>query len=56
MSNIGPHYAQTLREWRRRFVRNFGHSIESALRLEHPEMDDEDVEVFKRKWICALPT
>jgi cyclopropane-fatty-acyl-phospholipid synthase len=56
MSNIGPHYAQTLREWRRRFIRNFGHSIESALRLEHPEMDDEDVEVFKRKWICALPT
>lgn len=23
-----------------------------ALKDEHPEMSDEDIQVFKRKWIC----
>ena len=47
-----PHYARTLREWRRRFLANFNNLIQPALRAEHPEMTDVDIEVFKRKWIC----
>lgn len=46
-----PHYARTLREWRRRFLQNF-HRIHPALVAEHPEMTSEDIEVFKRKWLC----
>jgi cyclopropane-fatty-acyl-phospholipid synthase len=41
-----------LREWRRRFLANFDDKIGPALRAEHPEMTDADIEVFKRKWIC----
>ncbi|WWD18050.1 hypothetical protein CI109_102497 [Kwoniella shandongensis] len=51
ISNIGPHYARTLREWRHRFIANFSSRIVPALVAEHPEMTEEDVEVFKRKWI-----
>lgn len=55
VSNIGPHYARTLREWRRRFVDNF-HTIEEALRREHPGAFDgpngrSELQVFWRKWI-----
>ncbi|ORY20671.1 Mycolic acid cyclopropane synthetase-domain-containing protein [Naematelia encephala] len=50
ISNIGPHYARTLREWSERFHVNFDEKIAPALKLEHPEMSDEDVEVFRRKW------
>ncbi|WVF70807.1 hypothetical protein IAT40_005601 [Kwoniella sp. CBS 6097] len=51
VSNIGPHYARTLREWRYRFIDNFDEMIIPALLSEHPGMNDEDIEVFKRKWI-----
>ncbi|WVR05790.1 hypothetical protein IAU60_002815 [Kwoniella sp. DSM 27419] len=51
ISNIGPHYARTLREWRYRFVDNFERLVVPALLVEHPEMSDEDIQVFKRKWI-----
>ncbi|WWC99574.1 hypothetical protein V866_006478 [Kwoniella sp. B9012] len=51
ISNIGPHYARTLREWRHRFIANFNDSVIPALLDEHPEMDQEDIQVFKRKWI-----
>ncbi|EIW72634.1 hypothetical protein TREMEDRAFT_21878, partial [Tremella mesenterica DSM 1558] len=51
VSNIGPHYARTLREWRRRFLQNFDELISPALRAEHPEMTAGDIEVFKRKWL-----
>lgn len=47
-----PHYARTLREWRLRFLAHFDRDIRPALRDEHPEMSEKDVEVFKRKWIC----
>ena len=47
-----PHYARTLREWRRRFLATFNDLIQPALRAEHPEMTDADIEVFKRKWLC----
>lgn len=61
ISNIGPHYARTLREWRRTFEDRFDTVIEPALRAEYPgsmdgERGKEEVQVFKRKWICAYST
>ncbi len=61
VSNIGPHYARTLREWRKRFLENFDEVIAPALREEHPEImhagadqAEREVQVFKRKWICTF--
>ncbi|KAI0632231.1 S-adenosyl-L-methionine-dependent methyltransferase [Trametes polyzona] len=58
VSNIGPHYARTLREWRRRFEARFEDTIVPALKAEYPgvmDTDDakarEEIEVFRRKWI-----
>lgn len=58
VSNIGPHYARTLREWRRRFLDRFEDVIVPALKSEYPEVmggarGQEEIEVFKRKWICT---
>ncbi len=58
VSNIGPHYARTLREWRRRFLYQFDSIIVPALKREYPDVmsgprGKEEIEVFKRKWICA---
>jgi cyclopropane-fatty-acyl-phospholipid synthase len=55
--NIGPHYARTLREWRRRFLERFNSVIVPALMKEYPdtmggERGQKEIEVFKRKWIC----
>jgi|ERR1700722_684025 len=57
VSNIGPHYARTLREWRRRFLHQFESVIVPALKREYPEVmggptGRQEIEVFKRKWIC----
>lgn len=57
VSNIGPHYARTLREWRRRFVAYFD-VIEEALKKEYPGVFDgkageKELRVFWRKWICT---
>lgn len=57
ISNIGPHYARTLREWRSKFEEKFESVIEPALKNEHPgvmtgENGRYEIEVFKRKWIC----
>ncbi|KAG8731927.1 hypothetical protein FRC10_001359 [Ceratobasidium sp. 414] len=57
IANIGPHYARTLREWRRRFLTRFESDIVPALQREYPEVFDNtargrnEVEVFKRKWV-----
>ncbi|KAJ7134792.1 CFS1-like protein [Mycena epipterygia] len=56
VSNIGPHYARTLREWRRRFLNQFDSVIVPALKREYPDVMNgprgkEEIEVFKRKWI-----
>ena len=59
ISNIGPHYARTLREWRRCFVDNFA-EIEQALRKDYPGVFDSEQDsrgahelaVFRRKWLC----
>lgn len=60
VSNIGPHYARTLREWRRRFLDQFEDIIVPALQEDYPsvmgplsgERGRQEIEVFKRKWIC----
>lgn len=57
VSNIGPHYARTLREWRKRFVAYFD-VIEEALKKEYPGVFDgkageKELRVFWRKWICT---
>jgi len=57
VNNIGPHYARTLREWRRRFLDRFDDVIVPALKAEYPSMVGGDqglneIEVFKRKWLC----
>ncbi|KAF7299608.1 hypothetical protein HMN09_00966200 [Mycena chlorophos] len=56
VSNIGPHYARTLREWRRRFLYAFDSTIVPALKREYPDVMNgprgkDEIEVFKRKWI-----
>lgn len=61
ISNIGPHYARTLREWRIRFEDKFQSVIEPALKEEYPEVmtgenGSYEIEVFKRKWICKWNT
>ncbi|KAI0269931.1 cyclopropane-fatty-acyl-phospholipid synthase [Gloeopeniophorella convolvens] len=55
IGNIGPHYARTLREWRRRFEARFA-DVERALRADHPgvfdgEQGQRELAVFRRKWI-----
>ncbi|KAF8516985.1 hypothetical protein JB92DRAFT_2907695, partial [Gautieria morchelliformis] len=54
--NIGPHYARTLHEWRRRFLERFSSVIVPALIKEYSdtmggERGQKEIEVFKRKWI-----
>ncbi|KAG7095596.1 hypothetical protein E1B28_006326 [Marasmius oreades] len=51
IENIGPHYARTLREWRYRFERNFNTHIAPSLQAQYPSLTQEDVEIFRRKWI-----
>ncbi|RDA85124.1 hypothetical protein CP532_1553 [Ophiocordyceps camponoti-leonardi (nom. inval.)] len=50
VENIGGHYARTLRLWNESFRDNFDVKIRSALLQEHPDMTEEAVEVFRRKW------
>ncbi|KDQ27768.1 hypothetical protein PLEOSDRAFT_1040411 [Pleurotus ostreatus PC15] len=57
VSNIGPHYARTLREWRQRFLANFEDVVVPALKKEYPDVmtgrsGRSEIEVFKRKWLC----
>lgn len=56
VSNIGPHYARTLREWRRAFLEKFESVIIPALKAEYGAVMDgpqgsKEIEVFKRKWL-----
>ncbi|KAM0323533.1 hypothetical protein ACHAQA_008814 [Verticillium albo-atrum] len=50
VENIGGHYAKTLRLWKEEFARNFDSTIRPALLREHPEMSEQGVDVFRRKW------
>ncbi|KAJ7103758.1 S-adenosyl-L-methionine-dependent methyltransferase [Mycena epipterygia] len=51
VENIGPHYPRTLREWSRRFQQNFDGHIKVGLKTRHPDLSDEEIEIFRRKWI-----
>lgn len=55
VENIGGHYAKALRLWKEKFLANFESEIRPALRTEHPDMSEEGVEVFRRKWEVRLP-
>lgn len=50
VENIGGHYAKTLRLWKEKFLQNFDAIIRPALSREHRNMDDKEVEVFRKKW------
>ncbi|KAJ7214976.1 CFS1-like protein [Mycena pura] len=50
--NIGPHYARTLREWKRRFLANWDDVVKSALVRQYA-LNEKGLQIFKRKWICA---
>jgi len=50
--NIGPHYARTLREWKRRFLTNWDDVVKSAL-VKQYALNEKGLQIFKRKWICA---
>lgn len=57
IENIGGHYAKTLRLWRQEFMLNFESRIRPALMLEHEDMGEKEVEVFRRKWeVRIYPT
>ncbi|KAK0212109.1 CFS1-like protein, partial [Desarmillaria ectypa] len=51
MINIGPHYARTLREWKRNFVNSWEEKISLALVRKY-SLTAAEQEVFRRKWIC----
>lgn len=59
VSNIGPHYARTLREWRKRFLASFNDIVIPALKKDYPDVmcgprGKEEIEVFRRKWLCLF--
>ncbi|KAF7355669.1 CFS1-like protein [Mycena sanguinolenta] len=49
--NIGPHYARTLREWKRLFIANWEGTVAKALVLQY-YLDVQGLGIFRRKWIC----
>ncbi|KAK6212283.1 hypothetical protein LQW54_005414 [Pestalotiopsis sp. IQ-011] len=50
VENIGGHYAKALRLWKEKFLDNFESKIRPALKLEHPSMSQDEIDVFRRKW------
>ncbi|KAK0221160.1 Mycolic acid cyclopropane synthetase-domain-containing protein [Armillaria nabsnona] len=52
MANIGPHFARTLREWKRNFVDSWEETIAPALVRKY-NLTVAEQEVFRRKWICS---
>lgn len=55
VENIGGHYAKTLRLWKEKFLESFETKIRTALKLEHPRMTEEEIDVFRRKWEVRIP-
>ena len=50
VENIGGHYAKALRLWKEDFLANFDSKIRPALRVEHPNLSEEEMNVFRNKW------
>ncbi|KIJ35027.1 hypothetical protein M422DRAFT_262765 [Sphaerobolus stellatus SS14] len=48
--NIGPHYARTLREWRKNFVKNWDDIISVALTAKY-QLREQELKEFQRKWL-----
>jgi len=48
--NIGPHYARTLREWKRKFLANWDTLGKQYIKDEH-HLSDQQLDIFMRKWI-----
>ncbi|EGG01734.1 uncharacterized protein MELLADRAFT_91927 [Melampsora larici-populina 98AG31] len=57
IGNSGPYYACTLREWQHRFELNFESLIIPSLISSYPDLEGppEQIEVFRRKWLCECP-
>ncbi|KAK0196264.1 CFS1-like protein [Armillaria mellea] len=53
--NIGPHYARTLREWKRNFADSWETTISPALVRKY-NLTVAEQEVFRRKWISGFST
>lgn len=51
VDNIGGNYTRTLRIWCEEFLKKFDTRIAPALKKQHPNMRNDDVEVFRRKWV-----
>ncbi|KAJ7132231.1 CFS1-like protein [Mycena epipterygia] len=48
----GIHYCRTLREWSRRFQRNFKGEVVEHMQNQYPFLQDaKNLEMFKRKWL-----
>jgi len=48
----GIHYCRTLREWGRRFERNFRGEVVEHMQKEYPFLrDPKNLEMFKKKWL-----
>lgn len=54
VENIGGHYARALRLWKENFLRSFDSKIRPSLKQKHPDMTEEGIEVFKKKWEVRL--
>lgn len=50
IDNIGGHYAKTLRLWKEEFLKNFDSHIKPALLAKSENMDEIEIEVFRKKW------
>ncbi|EMD31226.1 hypothetical protein CERSUDRAFT_69481 [Gelatoporia subvermispora B] len=51
IENHGIHYPRTLREWGRRFERNFDDAVVDQLKSKFEDLDKtENLAAFKRKW------
>ena len=50
IQSLGKHYGKVLATWRANFLANFEKAIVPALRKTYPNMTEEDVMAFKRKW------
>ncbi|KAF9494668.1 S-adenosyl-L-methionine-dependent methyltransferase [Pleurotus eryngii] len=50
IEDISTHYTRTAREWGYRFELNWDSHIKPAFKRHDPELSDEALEIFRRKW------
>lgn len=54
VKSVGMHYPKALRCWNEKFQDAFEDKIVPALQRSHPEMDEADMDMFRRKWDVSL--